>query len=488
MRRALLVLTAGHTDVQLLEGEARHELDKDYAGPLHAQLASRTDWTLADSKPKGREPRSALPEGPFQLCTPKLDEILRYLDDHGLQLAHALILHTDRPPHKRDPAQAGPILQRRLHEREHSSIALVSYMSGGDETLEDTTTAGDEIIRREVVTRLDSALAAALAHPPGPFDVVVLATTGGLPKVQALVEELARLRAAPLPCTSLEVADAKRDLAERAIPRSPKTDPSVVVAATRHALALVERGDFIAAWGAVAHLAPPQISPVFRWLYEWATSMPHEPGKEPPADFPLPRADQRALAAALRVELALRHGDIAHAIHKTFAFFEAAIWDLLHRDHIQGPHAPDAPLSFVLHPPPLDDAEGNLKPEAKHPGHHRVKNYGIGSFEIRKRYLAKHTPSTASIAPLKAFADAVGQVEDFRNMIAHGEPQRARLGAAREKMGQLRLWSRKRVPSITTQPLFQDVLAALGAPALADQLGKLLAATRAYALASWRSP
>lgn len=505
MRRALLLYTVGHTDVQLVEGERRRELDKDRAGRIHEQLAQRSDWRLVEAKPKHEARREAsataqssvsgssgatsdlLPPGPFDLSTPKLDAVLTYLDEQRLELAHALILHTDRPG-KNDPTQAGPILLRRLRERGHSSAALVSYLSGEHELLEDRHTRGDELLRRAVVRRLDAAIAEAVASPHGPFDLVVIATLGGMPKVQAVVAELAQLHAGSIKHIELEVPDVRSDPAERAILRSEKTDPSAVVAATRHALALVERGDFIAAWGAVSHLAP-KVSPVFRWLYEWATSMPHEPGTEPPADFPLPRADQRALAAALRVELALRRGDLAHAIQKTFAFFEAAIWDLLHRDHIQGPHAPDAPLSFVLHPPPDEDAKIGLeRDDAKHPGHHHVKNYGAGSFEIRKKYLERHTPSPASIAPLKAFADAVGQVEHFRNMVAHSEPQRTRLGVAQKKMGQLRLWSKKQTPSITSQPLFGDVLSALGAPPVSTALDGLLRATRALALALWRDP
>lgn len=495
MRRALLLYTAGHTDVQLLEGEHRRELDKARAGRVHEALAQRTDWSLADAKPKRPGKRAAaggpeaaaqplLPEAAFQLCTPKLDAVLAYLDEQKLQLRHALILHTDRPGGN-DPTQAGPILQRRLRERGHASLELTSYLGEKGETLEDDKAPGEEVLRRVVVRRLDEAITAALEHPSGPFDVVVVAALGGLPKVQALVLELARLRAGSRERRELDAPDAPGEEAERAIQRTETTDPSSVIAATRHALQLVERGDFIAAWGAVSHLDErQQVSPVFRWLYEWATSMPHAPEQAPPPDFPLPRGDQRALAAALRVELALLRGDIAHAIQKTFAFFEAAIWDVLHRDHLQHP-VPEDPLSFVLSPPPTESQKDVFEPDAQHPGHHRVKNFGKGSFKIRKEYLAIHTTNSASAGPLKHFADAVGQVEGFRNMLAHSEPHRERLGRAQDKLQQHHLWSKKQRPSITTQALFQDVLAALGAPPLAEFLQELLAATRRHALATW---
>ena len=506
MRRALLLFTAGHSDLQLLDGDHRYELDKDHASALHEALARRSDWTLADSKPKRHDataaPRKTLPDAAFQLCTPKLDEILRYLDTQNLALAHALLLHTDRPAQRKEPTQAGPILQRRLHERGHTSTTLVSYLSAAGETLEDTGTAGDEVLRRQVVARLDRALAEALAHPAGPFDVVVIAAIGGFPQVQQIIEELARLRAGPATCHSLDVADAKRDLPERAVVRSAKTDPAALAAATRHALALVERGDFIAAWGAVAHLEQTgRITPAFRWLYEWAASIPHLAGHEPPPSFPLPRPDQRALATALRVELALRRGDIARAIHGTYAFYEAAIWDFIYRDHVRSTHAlPDGRLVFQLAPEPvLPDLEDGFEPASSvpergsgrqtgEPGFFAIKNFGKGCKVIRKHYLAPHAAEPAATVALKALGEAVTQIELLRNLVAHSEPSRERLASAQEQMRQKKLWSRKQRPSVLTQPLFLDVLAALGISSLEQALASLLADVRARALASWGQP
>ncbi len=500
MRRALLLYTAGHTDVQLLEGEHRRELDKARAGRVHEALAQRTDWSLADAKPKRPGKRAAaggpeaaaqplLPEAAFQLCTPKLDAVLAYLDEQKLQLRHALILHTDRPGGN-DPTQAGPILQRRLRERGHASLELTSYLGEKGETVEDEKSPGEEVLRRAVVRRLDEAITAALAHPSGPFDVVVVAALGGLPKVQTLVLELARLRAGPRECRELDAPDAPGEEAERAIQCTETTDPSSVIAATRHALQLVERGDFIAAWGAVSHLDErQQVSPVFRWLYEWATSMPHAPEQAPPPGFPLPRGDQRALAAALRVELALLRGDTAHAIQKTFAFFEAAIWDVLHRDYIRDAKEIKERVAFTMLPEPTPSQMKKFRDAfdlvPSEPRHTFVKNYGNGAFAICKHYIAELQPGSATATSLLALADKVSKIQRLRNMFAHSEPHRDRLGRAQDKLQQHRLWSEKQRPSITTQALFQDVLAALGAPPLAEFLEELLAATRRHALATW---
>ena len=55
------------------------------------------------------------------------------------------------------------------------------------------------------------------------------------------------------------------------------------------------------------------------------------------ASLPMPRAcdidilkhERMSIRAALRVELALRAGDIPRAVHGTVAFFESALWDRL---------------------------------------------------------------------------------------------------------------------------------------------------------------
>ena len=76
-----LVLSAGQTDVQLLLGSVRQELDKRHCAALHKELEERVDeWTFGESTMPKVPGTGGLSDGPFQVCTPKLDAVLRYLD------------------------------------------------------------------------------------------------------------------------------------------------------------------------------------------------------------------------------------------------------------------------------------------------------------------------------------------------------------------------------------------------------------------------
>lgn len=95
---------------------------------------------------------------------------------------------------------------------------------------------------------------------------------------------------------------------------------------------LIEKGNLLGAWGAVSHLegTPRQKwTQVIKWLSQFASSLPFEPPLPQDSDLAVLSHRRMAVRAALRIELALRAGEIARAVHGTVAFFEAALWDKL---------------------------------------------------------------------------------------------------------------------------------------------------------------
>jgi hypothetical protein len=507
---ALVIFTVGHTDVQLLEGGARHELSRERCGELHEQLAVRRgDWTLGDSA-VAKAPRRAcddleLPEGAFQLCTPKLDAVLAFLEAERIAIARALILHTDRPAKSKDPSMAGPILQQRLRERVGIEATVVAYLSGS-ERLEDRGDRRDAILRREVVARIDGAIANAFgeetetvtetatvtATEAGPISHVVVAAVGGFPEVSSLTRELVRLRAGEAKVMDLDIPDARQHASggvDKATLRMASTDPSAVAAAKRHALELVERGNFIAAWGAVAHLHdredPEAWTRVFRWLYEWASSLPLDESEEP-CQLPFPGPERRAANVAMRVELALRCGDIPRAVQGTVSFFEAAVWDHLYAGRIEETPFKNRKqrLLFRVTPAPGERAPISLDAQTDEQGRklYLIDNFGDGSRGIATAYLQAHhsNPVKALLALEKKIPIAL----TLRNAVAHGEPRSSRLEEAqREMVRPLQLWSDDGDRTgFLRQPLIRDVLVELGVDEPLGLCDRLIQAVRAQVL------
>lgn len=491
---ALVIFTVGHTDVQLLEGGARHELSRERCGEQHEQLAARRgDWTLRDSA-VAKAPRRAcddleLPEGAFQLCTPKLDAVLAFLEAERIAIARALILHTDRPAKSRDPSMAGPILQQRLRERVGIEATVVAYLSGS-ERLEDPQDRRDAMLKRVVVERIDLAIADAFELAAAEITHVVVAATGGPPKVMSLARELSLLRAGERDkVIDLDIPDAHQNVGsgiDRAFRRVGSTDPSAVAAAKRHALELVERGNFIAAWGAVAHLHdredPEAWTRVFRWLYEWASSLPLNESEEP-CQLPFPGPERRAANVAMRVELALRCGDIPRAVQGTVSFFEAAVWDHLYAGRIEETPFKNRKqrLLFRVTPAPGERAPISLDAQTDEQGRklYLIDNFGDNSRGIATAYLQAH--HSKPVKALLALEKKIPIALTLRNAVAHGEPRSSRLEEAqREMVHPLQLWSRDR--HFLRQPLIRDVLVELG---VVDPLGlcdRLIQAVRAQVL------
>jgi hypothetical protein len=270
--KTLLVVTVGQTDVQLVKDNGRHKLDGDTCGELHDAIKQRS-WLLVDTPgERSRDIIKNLPYGDLVLCTPKVDALLAKLDSP--QSLTALVLETNREG-PRDPRLAGEIVERRLRDRGAEAVERVAFLIDGEQ-LEDPACDLDAVVRREVVKRLSEAISKATKDLTSE-DRVFVATTGGLAAANELVNELVRLHCVGgSNVTALEVPDAHRGgHDDRAV--EEKFHPAAGIRARWHALDLIQKGNLLAAWGAVSHLEnqPGQEwTQVVRWLADFAASLP----------------------------------------------------------------------------------------------------------------------------------------------------------------------------------------------------------------------
>src|SRR5690606_9788934 len=120
----------------------------------------------------------------------------------------ALIFETTRQG-PRDPRMAGEIMERRLRDRGVSDVKRVAFLKG-TEQLEDPSNDIDAVVRRSVVATISDAIAKQV-RLLGKDDAVFVATTGGLPAANELINELVRLHAVGGPTViALEVPDGNR--------------------------------------------------------------------------------------------------------------------------------------------------------------------------------------------------------------------------------------------------------------------------------------
>jgi hypothetical protein len=480
----LLVMTTGQTDVQVVLNGQRHKLDGDTCGTLHDAIAKRS-WTVVDTPgPRSRELIKQLPDGHLELCTPKLDAVLAYFAP-SLPTS-VLILETTRQD-ARDPRFAGEVMERRLRERGVQHVLRAAFLTG-DEHLEDPSNEVDAVIKRSVVTTLSNAISGATAELK-PEDRVFVATTGGLAAANDLINELVRLHCVGGPkVTALEVPDSYRaQHDDRSV--EEKFHPAAGYRARWQALSLVENGNFLGAWGAVCHLegSPGQEwTQVIKWLAQFASSLPFEP--------PLPQNSRLAVLghprmtvrAALRVELALRAGDIPRAVHGTVAFFEAALWDRLGE-------------RFERSPDPKRHRYYKVK-SGEPPTGDKLLRKGDGSDDDRKRPFEKKDSKDGSdwywiydsdggpaarIAKYFLQSDALqkfdcalnnNNIRELRNDIAHNEPTPELMNGARARMQNAALWSSG--DTFLSQDLVRNVLQELKVDHPEDLLTNLLAEVR----------
>ncbi len=462
----LLVITTGTTDVQIIKDGMRFELSKKNCGELLDQLVVRRYSFCGELPEKPQGSLDSLPEGDLQVCTPKLDAVLRHFE--GSMPDAVLILETGRSLRRSDPRQAGEVLQKRLWERGVQQICRQTFLRD-EENLEDGQDEQDAVVRREVVHRLDDAIRNQFATRC-PTQVYT-ALAGGIPEANDVIEELVRLHAiaSPVKCgvTSLKVPDGTKIKQEdKAIPEP--FHPAAAIRARWHALDLIQKGNLLAAWGAVSHLEnqPGQEwTQVVRWLADFAASLPIPEE----CDIEVLKHPKMAVRAALRVELALRAGDIPRAVHGTVAFFEAALWDHL------GKH-------FERSTDPKKRRYYKVKPDGQMPGDDLVRK-GHSSEEDRKRPFAlkeeesgvqwywiydddacagKLAGDYLKSKPLHQLSSRISKIRDLRNDVAHNEPTPDLMKEARDRMIDEELWSKDNPPSFLSQPLVQEVLRELG--------------------------
>jgi hypothetical protein len=476
----LLILTAGQTDVQLVVQGVRRELHRDHCAKLHDEIEQRR-YVLGDAPDKKGKSIDALPEGELHLCVPKLDAVLREEIPSAV-----LVLETRRDSSAApgDPHLAGAVLEARLKAQGIGTVNRCAYLQGV-EHLEDRDEPRDAVIRREVVQRIErAALDAIEAAKP---TRIVVAATGGFPAVSNLVEEIVRLHAS-VPVEALEIADGTRAMPvgpDRAVVRTSIPEPLVSFQARRRALDLLERGNLLGAWAVAEPLQNDEVEQqwtrVVEWLACFASSLPIPEG----CDLPVLSHKRMAVRAALRVELALRAGDVPKAVHGTVAFFEAALWDCLN-ERVERSADPDRRRYFRI-------KSGDA------PSGDKLLRKGDGSDEDRKRpFELKDTIDGVAwywiydgdVGPaarlakrflkregLVDFDSALGSgIRALRNDVAHNEPTPELMGDARRQMQAASLWSTS--GTFLSELLAQAVLRELGESEPGKLLEHLLAEVR----------
>lgn len=474
----LLVMTTGQTDVQLVQDGMRRELAKGKSASLHDEIERRAgEWRLVDTPTLKGTSADSLPEGTFDLCTPKLDAVLRYVQEKRITITTALILETRRDAQASpgDPRYAGPILEAGLWEYGVKDVRHVTFLTG-NEHLEDTEVPRDAVVRRNIVHAIDEAVRESVQslHPAH----VVVAATGGFPAVASLVEEIVRLHAAKAKVELLEAPEAAK---RHAIPRTSVPEPAISYQARRHALDLIEKGNLLAAWGAVQHLHEDEVergwTKVVEWLAQFAASLPISAE----CDICVLKDQRMSIRAALRVELALRAGDIPRAVHGTVAFFESALWD-----HLE-PHLtrhPENRRLYKVDPAPDDclvrKGEGDSE-DRKRPFEaiaedgtrwYKIFDDDVCGIRLAKRYL--HNKS------LEKLGQAVSNIRALRNDVAHNEPTSDLMAEARATMIKAELWSGN--DTFLNQPLVGDVLRDLDKQNPDNLCNHLIAIVRSHLL------
>ena len=468
---ALLVMTAGQSDVQLVVNEYRHKLDGNACGTLHDEIRKRS-WSVLDApKVRSRDLIRELPTGDLHLCTPKLDAVIAHLD---ASLPSSVVIFETLRQDARDPRLAGEVMEHRLREFGVETVTRVPFLTG-DEQLEDPSNETDAVVRRSVVAKLSNAIGLATAGLRDK-DHVFVATTGGLAAANELITELVRLHCVGGPkVTALEVPDGNRaNQGDRAV--EEKFHPAAGYGARWHALSLVEKGNLLGAWGAVSHLEgePGQDwVQVIKWLAHFASSLP----LPTPCDLAVLNHPRMAVRAALRVELALRARDIPRAVHGTVAFFEAALWDQL-LDHFE--RDPEDARCLRLRIGAVAPTDNLLRngsnDDMSRPFERRPRSDGQTWFWFHESGAGRFARDYVKSGPLKKLLDAVEKVKALRNDVAHNEPTPKLMNDAQGRMQNAELWSD--TPGFLSQPLVTSVLAELDNQVPNTLLANLLAEVR----------
>jgi hypothetical protein len=474
----LFVLTLGQTDVQVVVDGARRELRKDRCAALHDEIARRK-WCVVDApNRKADPPVETLPEGELLLCTPKLDAVLR----ERVPTA-ALLLETRRDANSApgDPRFAGAVLEARLRAKGVGQVYRLAYLES-TERLENRDQPRDAVIRREVVKRLERAVRDAIGEAKP--SRIVIAATGGFPVVSDLVEEIVRLHAC-VPVDAFEVPDGARadpPTADRAVLRTTVPEPRISFQARRRVLDLISRGSLLGAWAVAEPLHGDDVerrwTRIIEWLYFFASSLPIPDD----CDVEVLKHDCMAVRATLRVEFALRAGDIPRAVHGTVAFFEAALWDHL-KPHIEerSKDAKGRAIVRLSEAPSRElcqasDGINAFRPAQAPPGKpgdwYYVEDSGHAAWKLIETYLKK--------PKLAALYKATTCIRELRNDVAHNEPTPELMDDACQRMTEAGIWSSDR--RFLTQEIIRGVLTELGETEPESMCDKLIATVRSRLL------
>lgn len=457
MPGTLLIFTTGRTDVQLALPDGTRRAIDGRAGEIHRQLA-QGNFELVEAgrmaaKAAGRAVLDPEPlPADLKLCTPKLDAVIAAGKSTGIDITDALILETTRTEDRDDPHEAGAILERRLRETApRINVRKHSYLTGS-QRLERQTKTGDRVMDKAVVDGLERAVAEAVRKLRP--SLILLSPSGGPGAVKTVIEGVARLHGGEADIKRLDVAEPLAGELERAeISTGVDLAPSETFNARARALALLNGGHLHGAWGAVSHLRDSARDrdwvKVVRWLRDWASSLPIEN-----CDITELKDKRRSVRAALRVEFALRAGDVPDAVHGTVALFEAALWDQLLPLDADGD---SKPLGLVAHPENdrLFQFKGDI-PEAlvrkgtcgddeddRLPFEHDPKVrgwYRVHSGPAAEGKIAKYYLKSEVLTQYNALMER-HKLRVLRNDVAHGVPTSTRMAEARTKMAAAGLWS-----------------------------------------------
>lgn len=454
----LLVFSTGISDVQLVVDGVRQVFSKK-CGPLHDEIATRVDQcNLVETPLEKGGPVVNLPNE-ISLCTPKLDAVMRYLTSDVL--VAVLILETTRKHRFEEPRFAGEIIERRLRDLNVTNIVRCAYLDADDKDYSDKSNPKDAIVRRAVVARIDDAVRNILHDTENStkIDKVIISSTGGMSTITSLIDEIVLLHARTKEAKLIEIEDGSKSTppeADYVVSRS-QSEPHESFRSRRHALDLITRGNLLAAWGAVEHLAGDEDeqkwTKVVRWMSQFAASLPIDTD----CDISLLNHKLKAVRSALRVEFALRAGDVPRAIHGTVAFFESALCDHL-TPRILGYH-PTKPkwcqldlnnYENLIHVENTDALSRRQQDENNKRPFHRVASspdyYLIFDDKVRATQLAeKYLDQNALTALSKLISTDLpnlpnSSIRDLRNDVVHNEPTPEKIKEANQRMVAATLW------------------------------------------------
>lgn len=472
----LLVMSTGQTDIQLVQDGRRTAIVAGRSAEIHDEICARGYMFAAAPRERGPQADS-LPPGPVTVCTPKLDAVWNLLAQHVEPPAHVLLLGTSRAAasNPSDPRRAGEILRKRIMTMSsHATVGLVHYLTG-DDRLEEPDDPRGQLISREIVARINLAIATAVRGRS--YQRVVVAPTGGFKEIGTLVEAIVRLHAMGTEVQTIKVPDTLGD--DVAVSSREVPDPAESFRARRNALELIARGNLHAAWGSVQHLASDGTErwwiSVVEWLAIFASALPMPTN----CDLDVLTHPRIAVQAALRVEFSLRCGDVPRAVHGTVAFFEAALWDALSDKGVRGVTRSRRRQLYTLAAAPPHGLVGDAASSATDRPFVKRRIRGVDAYEIHDSARGAQTLASRYLESpaLTELAAATSRVRYLRNDVAHSVPTPTLMDDAVAVMRDAGLWhpleSSAGVATFLAQPIVNRALSELSVPnpyRLADDL------------------